>query len=651
MRKRIGFTLIIVSVIMAVVACQPDNWWEDYWWPDKMPEKPGAPGSEGNPYKISSQEDLENLRNIDTTGIFYELSGDIVLADEFEPIPVFKGTIDGNGYSIRGLSTTEYDSFDEYVAGGGYVMDDTRTFSAFIQSLDGGTIRNLKFEDYHISAPPASTNGNHRYMAVVAGVLSNGATLENITVGKGELVSPVRAGGIVSYVKNTDGSVAVNTVASCTNEADVTTEIRTNTYGTAGGIVSTTTDGPLYISDCRNSGIITGYVAGGIAGDIQNSRVAGETADGLAINGVLISEAVNKGVVRGVEYAGGILGNFWNGAAGDIHSSHNEATVECYIPEGINAPNKKITNLGGIIGSSITINEADKRTTHIIKDCTNTGDVVNNESAVDAYIGGIIGSTVFGHVIIDDCHMTKGTLKTVQGPKTTTAEPVAEVSIGGVIGRTEGNQIVIRNSYASSSVVYDVPSGYRYGAIAGYFGSASFGVAPGYKLDDGTTADWQDPEDIEKMMNEVIFDSPVTIANPFGILSATSYSKALRATNIRADKLYIGGASNYVADESTQDWVAGKTEYDLSGCVINELHRDLDFGSRGGGSKQTSVISGVDINALIIDEDTGNPPEYAPISIFFEIDDSFSFTNNATENFKLNINGTEYIGTSGSIEI
>ena len=34
MRRRIGFTLIIVSVIMAVVACQPDNWWEDHWWPD-----------------------------------------------------------------------------------------------------------------------------------------------------------------------------------------------------------------------------------------------------------------------------------------------------------------------------------------------------------------------------------------------------------------------------------------------------------------------------------------------------------------------------------------------------------------------------------------------------------------------------------------
>ena len=39
MRKGIGFALIIVSVIMAVVACQPDNWWEDYWWPDNIPEK------------------------------------------------------------------------------------------------------------------------------------------------------------------------------------------------------------------------------------------------------------------------------------------------------------------------------------------------------------------------------------------------------------------------------------------------------------------------------------------------------------------------------------------------------------------------------------------------------------------------------------
>ena len=39
MRKKINSFLIIVSVIMLVVACQPKAWWEDYWWPEKFPER------------------------------------------------------------------------------------------------------------------------------------------------------------------------------------------------------------------------------------------------------------------------------------------------------------------------------------------------------------------------------------------------------------------------------------------------------------------------------------------------------------------------------------------------------------------------------------------------------------------------------------
>ena len=49
MRKRIGFALIIISVIMAVVACQPKAWWEDYWWPDRFP-------GEGESDRLSSEE-------------------------------------------------------------------------------------------------------------------------------------------------------------------------------------------------------------------------------------------------------------------------------------------------------------------------------------------------------------------------------------------------------------------------------------------------------------------------------------------------------------------------------------------------------------------------------------------------------------------
>ncbi len=635
--------LIAITLLLIAVSCQ------QYDWGMIIPpfSRPGEIGSESNPYTISSQEDLESLRSMNTEGIYFELSADIILNDSFDPIPVFKGTLIGNGHTVSGLETKEYASFDEYVAAGGYVMDETRTFSAFIQVLDGGKISDIKFENFNIKAPPASTNNNHRYMAVAVGAVSNGATVEKIVIGSGTLTSPVRAGGVAAYVKNTDGSNTVNTIAECINNADITTEIMTDTYGTAGGVVSTTADGPVLIEACENTGTITGYVAGGIIGDIQNNLGTGRTSDGTTINGILLNNCSNSGNICGVEYAGGIAGNFWYGA-GDINSASNSGKIECYIPDGVTAPAK--TKLGGIIGASLVSDN--KRTTHYIINSRNTGDIANEENSVTAYIGGIIGTATLGHITIENCYMERGTLKTVEGPDqaySSTKDPVEEVSVGGIIGKTEGNQITIRNSYAFDDVIYNIPAGYRYGEIAGYFGSATFDVSPGYKFDDGTTADWTDEADIERMMNQVLFDEPTEIKQPFGVFTALQYSRALRAENITAEKFYIGGASRYVTDEITQSWVTGKTIYDLTGCKIKELHRDLDFGSRGGGGRQTSVLKGVDIEELIIDVDTGEEPDYAPIGIYFEIDDSFSFTNNATVHFYLNINNTQYKSASGNI--
>ena len=647
--------LLIAALLLTAISCRQAAVIVPY--PPLV--NPGVPGSESNPYRISSAEDLKALRSADTEGVYYELTGDIVLTEEFDPIPVFKGNLIGNGHVIRGLRVAEYSTAEEYEAAGGYVMDGKRTFSAFIQSLDGGVISGLSFEDYEIPAPPVySSDTNQIYMAVVAGVISNGAVIENVTVGEGEIVSPVRAAGVVGYVKNTDKPDAVNVIRNTENNADVTTTLTTeSTYGTAGGIVSTTADSLLLISDSHNHGTVTGYVAGGIAGDIQNSRLSGKADDGTLINGTLITGgSSNSGRIRGIEYAGGIAGTFWNDAAADIISASNSGTVECYIPDGASAPVSGFVKLGGIIGSSVNFaDDASKRAAHLIKDCVNTGNVMNEESAVDAYIGGIIGSTVRGHVTIEDCYMESGTLKTVRGPQKAVSSSetdisIAEVTVGGIIGKTEGNQNVIRDSYAYPAVVYDVPEGYRSGSIAGYFDSASFGTG-GYLLDDGTEADWTNEAHIEAMMNEVTFSNPAEVKNPFGILTMRSYSRAVRATNIHAETLYIGGASPYVSDESEQAWVEGKSIYDLSGCVVNELHRDLDFESRGGGLPQTSVLRGVDINTMIIDEDTQDAPQYAPVTLYYEIDDSFELVNNASDHFRLNINGTLYEENSASITV
>ncbi len=61
MRRRIGYALIIVAVILAAVACQPKAWWEeDYWWPDRFPGKPEGP-SETVPEKDIAEEFLKTF--------------------------------------------------------------------------------------------------------------------------------------------------------------------------------------------------------------------------------------------------------------------------------------------------------------------------------------------------------------------------------------------------------------------------------------------------------------------------------------------------------------------------------------------------------------------------------------------------------------
>ncbi|MBO8436783.1 MAG: hypothetical protein IAA97_07395 [Spirochaetes bacterium] len=617
----------------------------------------GGNGSESYPFEISNSQELINFvervnakDSISTQN--FELINDINLTEPIDSIFTFSGTFDGNEKSIIGFKNKAYADLETYKDAGNYVMDDTRTFSAFIQALNGGTLKDVTFEDFNITAPPSSSRSEHRYMAVAVGVLSNGATIDNVIIGEGSLTSPVRAGGIAAYVKNTDGSNAVNHILNSINNADISTEELTNTYGTAGGILSTTAaGGTVLVSGCENTGTIIGYVAGGIAGDIQNNRDKGMTDDGTEINGILIENCHNTGAIKGVEYAGGILGNFWNGAAGDIKSSTNGNTVEYYAQSGLSNSSVK---LGGIVGASVVFTEsAQQRTIHLIYDCQNSGDVVCESTDVDAFIGGIIGSTQYGHITIENCYMTSGTLKKMKGPETSDAEassnstPFVRTATGGILGKMGGNQNVIIDSYATDSVNFDLPEGYRGGQVAGYFATATFGTS-GYTLDDGTAAQYDNDEHLNKMMNEVLFTNPTEISNPFGILSAQSYSRMVRATNIIADEMYIGGASLYVPDEGTSS-VRGKTIYDLTGCIVDTLHRDLGYGSRGGGSPQTSILEGIDIDTFFIDADQYSKSEYAPIPLYYEIDDDFSLTNNAPDHFKIVINNETYEGEGATI--
>ena len=82
------------------------------------------------------------------------------------------------------------------------------------------------------------------------------------------------------------------------------------TYGTAGGILSTTAGGLVVIEKSENHGTVEGMVSGGILGDAQST--------------VEISGCNNNGNIRGAFFVGGIIGDFWhNGGNGTISDCHN----------------------------------------------------------------------------------------------------------------------------------------------------------------------------------------------------------------------------------------------------------------------------------------------------------------------------------------
>ncbi len=106
MRKRIGFALIIVSVIMAVVACRPDNWWEDYWWPDKFPgeDKPWQP------IEMTDKELIEEMmREFDPQSVLREarngrrgdsIWSEVLNAAATSSVPAARNTVQSGTYEV-----------------------------------------------------------------------------------------------------------------------------------------------------------------------------------------------------------------------------------------------------------------------------------------------------------------------------------------------------------------------------------------------------------------------------------------------------------------------------------------------------------------------------------------------------------------------
>lgn len=286
----------------------------------------GGAGTSGNPYLISDATQLQAFRNSVNSGNTYEdkyiaLSSNINIAGmEWTPIGAstrtgsnitadstpFKGSFDGRGYTIAGLTITSAGAGSR---GADYALG---LFGAVLK----GSVSNLTLSDINIDAPDSELAGG------AVGLLTDGGSVSGVAT-SGSIKTKCDTGGIVGRM------TANGSIANCTNEAAV--EISGGS-GNCGGIVGaayyTPADSRMSISGCVNKGAVTGVNdTGGIAG----------------LCCAFVSNCTNDGPVNGNGYAvGGIAGEIKN--YGGINHCTNNADI-------INSTsNKEAYGTGGIVG-------------------------------------------------------------------------------------------------------------------------------------------------------------------------------------------------------------------------------------------------------------------------------------------------------------
>ena len=306
-------------------------------------EQPVVAKMGGNTYT-----DLHTALEAAVNGGTVELLGDVTLTGTWTAVGTeaepFKGTFDGKGHTITGLTISS--SSSDYVG--------------LIGMLDGGTVRNVKFASVSVEGKDD--------VGTAVGRIINGGTVSGVQVLGGTVSGAKRVGGVVGSIK------ASGTVSDCTNAATVTGSVY-NVGGIVGAAYYTEEGKQMYITNCANNGAVTssGAGAGGIVG-LSAANVSGNT---------------NTAAVKGTE-VGGIVGE--QKSYGSVTNNTNSGAVTYTSGENT-------YGAGGIIGwlRYHGTSEANAYAVSEIISVTgnkNSGNVTGGNDA-----GGIVG-TVYNSAVI-----------------------------------------------------------------------------------------------------------------------------------------------------------------------------------------------------------------------------------------------------------
>jgi len=361
-------------------------------------------GTVFNPYVIKNAIEFNKIRNYTATAFI--LGNDINLTDlpanqngtNWEPVGSnklpFVGILDGNGYTITGLSINETE----------------KSYQGLIHT-NKGVIKNLTLSDGYIYA-----DNN-----VAAFVVNNYGRILNC---KNEMqLSGKSIGGIVcNHISGI--------IKNCVNTTDIYLQLEKRYYVYIGGIAGRQTGFESKIIECTNSGNITV-----IDNFVSRVDVGGITSKGNVYNSFNSGNISCTGVSEYIKAAG------ITGSAGIVSHSYNTGNVTA-----INRSKSGRVYAGGIFGG-----DNDRMKIGTISNSYNTGTIVA-ASNYESYAGGIAGLLNSDDPIgADNCYNTGKVTSTSLGNKS--AE--SKIFSTGIMLKIGASNRIISNSYNVGEVITD----------------------------------------------------------------------------------------------------------------------------------------------------------------------------------------------------
>jgi len=294
-------------------------------------------GTEDDPYIILNADQFYSIRNFQNSSVYFSVLADIDLSDYsygtgWEPIPIFKGVLDGNGHTIKGL----------------VIKKESKDYVGLFEKTSRATIKNITVH--------GNVKGNNYVGGIVgySGSSHDEVEYENVHF-TGTIEGKQYIGGIAGFDRPNEGYTSTGPGLDYSN-CSFTGSISGEDY--VGGIVGY---GASKISNCEvDAKISANKYVGGISGDINGGSKNSPIVDCYA--------SVKINTTGG--FVGGISGN---GTGSDI--------IRCAVSGSIIAKGDKV---GGIIGYA----QCYSGQYHDFKISDN---YFNGYISANEYVGGIVG--------------------------------------------------------------------------------------------------------------------------------------------------------------------------------------------------------------------------------------------------------------------